>query len=127
MSETALKTKTGTMNNETPTTLFIVGANYPGEGPYHLIAENGEHFFSHWCKNKSSAKVELYQSRESRQAELARRYGKFDVVMLQDPDENQTGMNLAELYRRNKVWFESLAPSEAAGVEMRHDQGYGDS
>jgi len=68
---------------------------------YHLlVAETGEHLFSHVCSHSSYAYGDLYSNRQERIEELSNRFGEVEVKFI-----NETGLTEDELMERNSNWY----------------------
>lgn len=81
---------------------IIVGRADGGEGVYTLVAEDGEALCSHFCSDASYAESDLFVRRPERK-EMFKKKGITEFVWLKD-----SGIEEAELLKRNKEWFESL-------------------
>ena len=83
--------------------LYIVGPGKDGmgtgEGPYHLVTENGMALASHFCSNIKFAKADLISRRPEMIEKWEKEFGELDVLFIGEDD--MTTKQLIELNRRH--------------------------
>lgn len=78
--------------------LYIYGPPDNGEGPYFLMASDGEVLYSHFCSGIRYAEGDLVGHRANRQADLTERFGDYTVVYAGGAE-----LSREELLRRNQA------------------------
>ncbi len=83
--------------------LYVVCETNIRDKPCHLIAETGEHLYTHICSDPYFAKGDLIENRHERIAECQKRFGDYQVLMLGEDD-----MTREKLLRLNNAWNPEL-------------------